>query len=313
MRQKRLFVYDRERFLRNYSSHVQRAPAPQLDARLILYAHSLEKGLSHDKLRHGFGRYALSQLAIAMKAYSIEGYAKDRPAYVNALSVLKEYVRVHNDAGQDTGYLSSTFGDILGEVLRCRSDMCGASVMAMNTKKDNRTKDFSHLFMGRYSVRTFARRDVDVELLREAIAISAKSPSVCNRQPSHVRVIFNKQLISEALAVQGGINGYPIPPVVLAVTTDTASFVSTDERNQIYIDGGAFAMSLLLSLEYVGLAACPLNAMFDIDRDKKMRSILSVPENENFIMFVSVGHFKTKNNISKSFRYSAEEIMRVLE
>ena len=117
-------------------------------------------------------------------------------------------------------------------------------------------------------------------------------------------------MIESTLAIQGGFTGYKLPPMLLMITTDNSSFLDIKERNQVYIDGGLFAMSLLLSLEYVSLAACPLNAMLNVSRDKQMRELLNIPKNENIIMFAAVGNFKESYKEPKSFRYKGEEITR---
>jgi nitroreductase len=67
-------------------------------------------------------------------------------------------------------------------------------------------------------------------------------------------------------------------------------------------------MALLLALEYKGLAACPLNAMLSVAREKSIRSLVSFPESESIIMFLAVGNFKPEIKVPKSFRYSAKDI-----
>lgn len=140
-----------------------------------------------------------------------------------------------------------------------------------------------------------------------------KTPSVCNRQSSRIRLITNPKLIKNTLDVQGGYRGYKYPQVLLLLTTDTSSFVDIKERNQVYVDGGLFAMSLLTSLEYVGLAACALNAMFNLEAELNVRQILNIPENENLIMFITVGNFLEETPYPKSFRYTGKEITKILD
>ena len=69
-------------------------------------------------------------------------------------------------------------------------------------------------------------------------------------------------------------------------------------------------MALILALEYVGLAACPLNAMFDAARDLNVRDAVGVRDSEVIILLLAVGGFKAENRVAKSFRYSGEEITR---
>ena len=68
-------------------------------------------------------------------------------------------------------------------------------------------------------------------------------------------------------------------------------------------------MSVLYALEYKGLAACPLHAMFETGRDLTVRGMLDIPENEKLITFISVGHFKKESHVPKSFRYAPSDII----
>ncbi len=118
-----------------------------------------------------------------------------------------------------------------------------------------------------------------------------RTPSVCNRQPTRVHVILNKELIAKALKIQGGFNGYPVPPALLLLTADNRVFMAPQEHNEGYTDGGLFGMNLLLALEEQGIAACPLNTMFRRGPEKATRRLLSIPSNEVLVMYIAVGHF----------------------
>lgn len=309
-----IFRYDKDRFLHTYSSRqFKKHTQSQLDARITFHAHALEKGMSHTVIRLGFGRSALNRLAECLGAYNKLGYPKSSKAYVNALSVLREYAGIHNRENFDTNYLVDIFGkEIIDEATRSKSSMGGIVQIKLSDKMDGTSLNFKELFLNRWSVREYANSPVDMEKIHEAISIAMKSPTICNRQASRVTIITEHKKIEEVIAVQDGMTGYDTPPVLLMVTTDTSAFVHVTERNQVYIDGGLFAMSLLLGLEYVSLAACSLNAMFSVSRDKKMRNILGVPKNENIIMFISVGNFKRINKVPKSFRYTREDISRTV-
>lgn len=310
-----IFRYDKNRFLHAYSPRkLKRNSQSQLDARITFHAHSLEKGLSHNVVRLGFGSSALKQLAKCLVAYNALGYPKTDKAYINSMSVLREYIDLHDKKKFDTSYLLELFGEeLIMEAAKTKSQIGGIRLLAIAEKAENSSLSFKELFSNRWSVREYANSKVDLRKIYEAISIATKTPSICNRQPSRVVVITDKDKIDDVLKVQNGMTGYDTPPVLLMVSTDSSAFVDLTERNQIYIDGGLFSMSLLLALESVSLAACPLNAMFTVSRDKKIRKILDLPKNENIIMFVSVGNFIPSSKVPKSFRYSGDEISRTIK
>lgn len=310
---KKLYNHERIRFIKYFGS-IHNNSQNQLDGKLIFYSHALEKGLSHINFRAEFGKQALQALQKCMIQYNTLGYSKERYAYKNTLSCLKSYRKKHLDTENSVPQNFLTlFSDFADEIESADESIGGYSLLDKNQKMDNRTKNFGELFQDRVSIREYAPEMVDLNLIKEAIQISTKTPSVCNRQSTRVRVITNSELISRTLKVQGGYTGYKIPPVLLLVTTDTGAFIDYRERNQIYIDGGLFSMALLISIEYVGLGACALNAMFGLEAEREIRNILNIPENENMIVFITVGNLLNETPYPKSFRYSGEFITTIVD
>ena len=295
------------RFRRYYSRSPREEECQKIRARLTFHAHSLEKGLSHTDIRFGFGESALTQLAANMRQYRALGCDESNRAFENALSVLDAYVTLHKDNGHPTDHVTELFGTFVDEAAALKSTLGGTIPVKSADKANNRKKDFEDLFRGRVSTREYAEGPLDLALIDEAIDIALKSPSVCNRQSSRVRVLTDPDEVDAVLKIQGGFTGYDTPPALLVITSDIRDFIALTERNQGYVDGGLFSMSLLLALEYVGLAACPLNTMFSYGSDKATRKLLGV-EHEDFIMFIAVGPFAPEVAAPKSFRYTLEDI-----
>ena len=70
-------------------------------------------------------------------------------------------------------------------------------------------------------------------------------------------------------------------------------------------------MSLLLAFEEKGLAACPLNTMFLPNAEKATRKLLDIPDYENFVMYIAVGHFPGEVRTCRSIRRGSEEITSI--
>ena len=74
-----------------------------------------------------------------------------------------------------------------------------------------------------------------------------------------------------------------------------------------------FGMSLLLSLESLGLASCPLNTMFTAKADKDTRKLLNLPDNEVPVMYIEVGNFLEETRTCASVRYTGNQITTVIK
>lgn len=304
----RLYDRDESRFRNHYASDIHSASQTQLAAKLVFSTHSLEKSLSNDNFEIGHGFHVAYLLTEMLNVYSAKGYDKSHLAYINTLSTLKVFYNLHKET-EYVEKIETILGDMLPVIEGCTSHMGGASSISRKQKKDNNSKNFKELAEGRYAIRTYSDKPVDKKDIEEVVSIATKTPTVCNRQGVRVYAMYEKDVIEKVLKVQGGIEFYDTPPVLLLITADDSFYVGPNERNQGFIDGGLFAMSMLYSLEYKGLAACPLHAMLDEAGEYAIRGMLDIPESEKLITFMSTGHFNENNSVCKSFRYPVEHIL----
>jgi nitroreductase len=304
----RLAWSDYRQFSRNHSRDVDSGGGRNLQAHLIFHAHALEKGLSHANMRLKFGSTAIRSLLSVMEAYSGRGCSKEAEAYQMALSVLNRYRLLHESQGFNNTPLSAAPEWLLSEIRSCSFDVGGVDRVHRTDLFSVSAEGFKTVAFGRRSVREFHSDPVPADKIREAVRVASRAPSVCNRQSVRVRVIRRPDLIEEVLTIQNGLSGYEPPPVLLAVTADARDYVAATERNQPYIDGGLFSMSLLLGLEVENLAACSLNVMFSIAQERQLRSALELDVAELPIMLIAVGGFQQSYLVPKSFRYEPEDL-----
>ena len=305
----------RKRFLNNCAGQWNDERFEQLRGTMVYYIHRIEKGLSHQHFRSGFGRSAFSELKAVMERWRKLSYPVDDVTYQAAQNVIRAYVRKHHEIGEPIPhFVSEWFAD---EVASADGSYDGESnagvkIVRASGKRDNQAKDYATLFAQRTSVREYADTPVDMQSVHEAIAISMKTPSVCNRQAYRILLVRNPKLIKHALDLQGGWRGYAMPPLLALISVDVRSFVSVEERNEPYIDGGLFTMAFLTSLEYESLASCPLNTMMRKQQEHDIRKLLGIPDYEVLIAFVAIGNFPESIESPISFRYKPEAITREL-
>jgi nitroreductase len=304
-------LHQMKRFNKSYSRPSSGGKI-QVEARLMYLTHQLEKGLSHANFRFGFGHEPMENLAEVIERFREFPDFKDNTAYKSALGALKEYLHRHEGRTDDLSFVHSLFSkEVLEEVNAVVTNAGGS--LKFNNNKFQETSNLKNLLEGRHSVREYAARPVTYPELEPALTYAMRSPSVCNRQSTRVRVIFDKALIGEALNIQEGFNGYALPPVLLLLTADNRAFMTPKERNEGFTDGGLFGMSLLLALQDTNLAACPLNTMMKEGAEKATRQLLGIPSNEELVMYIAVGHFKEVSLTCRSTRYPVEDIVTVME
>src|SRR5690606_8509042 len=129
-----------------------------------------------------------------------------------------------------------------------------------STAEKNKTIDYDYFVKSRHSVRNLTNRPVLREVLNKAIEQARWTPSVCNRQSWRVHVFESKQDKKVALSFQNGNDGFgDCADKILLITCDLRCFFTSRERNQCFIDGGMFSMSLIYALHAAGVCSCALN------------------------------------------------------
>jgi nitroreductase len=248
-----------------------------------------------------------------MNGWLAAGRAVEDPFFKTALSVMYVYFERHRLLAADVSEFRKLFSAGVLELVAKADDRDGGVMPAAKardvTGPVTEGRAFLDVIHGRRSVREFTAAPVTEEELQRAVEIAMQAPSVCNRQAARVHLISDPKLIQAAVDLQGGFGGYNMPPKLLLVTCDLTAFLFTTERNQAFIDGGLFMMTLLLGLESVGLGSCSLNTAMGAERENKIRSILGIPENEVFISFVAVGHFDPMILTPRSKRITVDDVL----
>lgn len=301
------------RFARHAPMSALDSSYDQLVSRIMYNVHALEKGLARTQdLRLGFGRTALEKLNYALLAYLDAGFDPESFAFVEGISVLRRYDELHVKVG---GAPASLLPDVIdSRVLdlsrRNGYAAAGTKVVRRTDKQHADLSFFRELAYGRSSVREFSGAAIDLDSVREAITIAGRSPSVCNRQGWHVYWTEDKDLAARVLKHQRGFGYAQMPEVLLTVTVSVTAFLSPVERNQCYVDGGLFAMSLMYALEAAGLAAVPLNACLYAKDQRAVRGLLRLNPDDVIIMFVAVGELPDETVVPVSDRKPADTIIR---
>jgi nitroreductase len=272
---------------------------------LRIYVHSIEKGLSLPEPRPGFGQPVVANLLKTLKNY-IEKYGID-PEAGHGIEILREYRSFHG-AGQHFPALDEIDQFLKSITTSFRDKVGSKTISRAEILKGIEKNDFRTFVETRHSIRDFADEPVPVQKITEALELSLKTPSACNRQPWKVYLLQDR-LKERALDIQGSCRGFRSMIDKVLLITSTLSYFNNDERHEAFIDGGMFAMSLIYALHAKGIGSCSLNAAFDWKRENELRRLSAVPENEALIMLVAIGNLKEKFNVARSVRVSVDSVL----
>lgn len=283
------YDYDLERFLKHSSTTDINNHPVALSAVLASAAHALEKGLAMESTRAGFGATKIPLILAAIDELERSGEADI--VVQGARGCIRQYVDFHDKNGLP---LPAHLEDELRSfVARMDAEpLPGGSITVTKSDLEQATDfDYERFVRSRYSVRHYTGESVSPDAIRKAVSLALKTPRVCNRETRRVYAAHDPELKKHLLGYHHGNNGFGHNlGAVLIVTVDLRGFDMIGERNQPWIDGGLFAMSLAYALHSDQLGTCMMNWSEDYEHDQRLRKEFNIPDHEVIITFLGVGH-----------------------
>lgn len=301
------YLYDIRRYLK-YSSTLQFfGSETQLRSWIDADAHKLEKGLALAAPRPGFGKGVAERLIREMDMYI--GKYGITLTIQNAITVLRAYQEFTTANGID-------YAQVFADIDRlCRSvsfNQAQAGCVTLNKEEwlAQAQCDLSDFFSSRRSVRDFSSDAVSPQELMKAIEMARYTPTVCNRQAIKAHAFTKPESVQRVLKCQSGNGGFGDQvKAAIVVTVDRQSFFTAGERNQCWIDGGLFSMSLIYALHSLGLGTCCLNWSATKNQDQALRRVIAIEESDAVIMMIAVGHLKDEFKVAMSARKPVEDFV----
>ncbi len=295
-------LYDLNRF-KNYSS-IFKNNSDTVTTWLMQDSHRIEKGLSLKNPKKGFGKDVLSRIFKNLKLANKFDNRLMAESVDYANFALDLYFSYHKDSlDLIDPKLVQDYQSLLS--VRNTKSFCSEHV-SKDINEYFRDYKFDDLCFDRASVRQFdLSKSISQEELDALIRPVIKTPTVCNRQHCRVKIITKRNLLLDLLKLQNGNRGFTEDiPALAVVTSDISFFVKPEERNQAFVDGGMFAMSLLYSMQNKGFVACPLNWSANIKNDKALYHFNILENKESVIMFIAFGRPLKTIKYAKSPRKS---------
>ena len=306
----RNFAYDRRRFGKFSSADSSLKRRIQLQAWINGDYHKIEKALALRSPRPGFGAAVVFRLVENLEQYSVD-YGIDEICVI-AINVLKGYLKFNASNGFEdiTLRLKIEQFSSLPEYDACSSGQGGTIQIYRDEILKQGCLDLEEFFESRHSIRQFSDEPVPRELVKKAVRMARRTPSVCNRQSWKVYAYSAPVLLKKVVECQKGNSGFGEQiKTMLVVTSNTETFFSIGERNQCWIDGGLFSMSLVYALHSLGLGSICLNWSVERAADDDLHRVASIPESEAVIMMIGIGFLPETLLVAQSHRKSLEELL----
>ena len=271
---------------------------------ITLRAHVVEKGLTMPHMRANFGEENILALIALCKQYAQAKHNTTHTLFVEAISVLCEYQRVHESMGKA---IHPQIQEGIEELIKVCPNVPQHNQPEVRSSELFKHGDFAYIAQHRHSVRHFEGH-IRYEDITKAIDLARTAPSACNRQPVRVHIIPHGALFDRLLNLQHGNRGFGSDAeYLLVVTASEEGYTGFNERNASYVDGGIFLMNLLYALQYHAIASCTLNCSFLPDEEKQVREALQTEDIT--VAIVAIGSCPESFQVARSERIPVSEII----
>lgn len=243
-----------------------------LKLRILIASHTIEKGLSHNNFRPGFGKDVVINLFKNLKEYEHRKEA-DTFCIRTGYSVLNQY-HIMNQLYNfdDSSYLPAI-----------KEDYKKGGSLSVKIGKDINYSSYEEFAFSRHSVRLYdtVSDTIENDEIQDCVRIAQTAPNACNRQAVRVHVTKNKDLFKRFEEIQLGCKGFACNAgAILIITADLQLYESSEIRLPS-IDAGIFLMNLVNACFDTRIYSCILNGAFPGDANNQIRNMFKIPENED--------------------------------
>lgn len=255
----------------------------RLSHKTIIESHTIEKGLALPAPRPHFGRDKIAAILDMNADWSPPAGELSRSMLVGAL---RDYqITFAGTPAPDTAFAQRVSNFVSAH----DADLAEGGVRhGVQHAAENPTA--VAFLESRFSAREFGKRSLTNDQLTSVVALAQRAPSQCNRQSTKLHVYRDPSRISALLDLQGGARGFAdTVPTLFIVTSEITAWGGPQQRNQPYVDGGLFAMMLLLGLDAKGLLSCPLNLAVTNRIERAIKAMGDIPARERLVVMIAAG------------------------
>ena len=307
-------AYNRER--RQVTDCEVNARKERLKGRIVRYVHSIEKGLSIESPRPGFGYDKIQTLYAWIKEY-LHLDTTDKVCIYMAADALCAYCDYHESIGFDTDNIKeikSIADELVG--IKNSDNVTGIFGGIQTVKKSDMVFDENYvekIFRTRHSIRQFKKETVSNELIKKAISLAQSAPSACNRQAVRAYVVDTERFVKSYPGSLQGIGGFVDSSDKIILISGKISPYENYEYKQFIVSAGIFAGYLDLALHSLGLGACVVQRSLRPNEEwKKFRQAIDIPSDEQIICMMAVGQLNEETTVPISNRFDTDEVLKFL-
>lgn len=282
---------------------------------ILRNTHSIEKGLSLENVRLGFGIAKIQNARRIIANYIAIGGDPDTTSISMFRDALKNYLDFHKNkkySGSEIQKVVSVY-EYLCDITSATSDHMGGTLDVVKPiYSTNEYSAFERIVHERHSIREFSHTPVDLDKIRNSIELAMRCPSACNRQCYRVYILDHSKfnLIQNWM---GGTGGFDKELDKILIVTGCLSAYRAQETTQHVVTASIFAGYLTLTLQANNIGACVIQRSLYPDRIwNTVQTNLSIPGDELPVCCIGIGNLKETYKVPVSYRIPYNDIVSVV-
>lgn len=270
------------------------------EARMLVTAHSLEKGMGLANVKKGYGKEKAIKLADALYKYQKKNPQSIEFPFIESLGILKAYIEYQINEGESIDKIQPKYKLIYDKLNAVQLEQllrysCGYNIVEKKTFLDDVKKvDFERFISTRRSVRKFENCKVDKADIREAIRLANYAPSACNRQPIKVYCLLGEKNAGMIKKCLSGNKAFTDEVNNFAVITAERAYFAGNEQYQWYVNGGIYLGYFVEALHSLGIGSCIMQWFAFSQKEKELKALLNINKTEAIIAIVCLGYYPEK-------------------
>lgn len=274
--------------------------------------HSIEKGLSIENVRLGFGFEKINEAYKLIQRYQQnKGDMNVEPIWMfqDALQAYLQYHETKNFSNERTERIAYIFDQISKKTQKHEPHYGGYLEMKPAMYNANERRIIEQIFNDRHSVREFAHTAVNEQDLHDAIELAFRCPSACNRQCYRVHIIPKERFY----LLEGwfdGVGGFADDLEKLIIITGKISMYRPTEEMQHVVSAVVYASFLTMTLQIYGIGNCFLQRnIFPNSQWAAVAERLNISSDEQAVCALGIGNYKDTYNVPISHRLKYNTIV----
>ncbi len=282
-------------------------------AEIIRLVHALEKGLSLENPRLGFGVKKIDALLSRCDVFAA-AFGNQEFCLLMAYDALDEYIAFHKAKGYAHADFDRICARFAGLTWGAGHEGKYGGTVAVETENQLAPEQLTAFFASRHSVRDFTGEPISDAELFAAVEAAQLAPSACNRQAVRAYVLSPEKLTQLYGGNMDGIGGFAQDADKFILITGKVSAYRMGEFDQHIVSAGIFTAYLTLALHARGIGSCIVQRPLQYTGQwESIRQACKIPGDEQLVLMMAVGKCKAAYTAPLSKRFPPETVLTILD